>query len=135
MAGMPASSRFIGVTIDRPASETYAFASAPENLPRWASGLGDGRRNADGSWTSVMDIGEVTVTFAPKNTEGILDHDVRLPDGTRFHNPMRVTPNGDGCDVVFVLVRQEGVSDEAFEKDAATIEKDLLTLKSFLETP
>ncbi len=128
-------SRFIGVTIVCPAAKAYAFITTPENLPRWASGLGEGRRNPDGSWTSVMEIGEVTVTFAPKNALGVCDHDVALPDGTTFHNPMRVTPNGDArCDVSFTLIRQADTDDASFEKDAATIAKDLAALKSILET-
>jgi hypothetical protein len=131
---MDNASRFIGVTISCPAATAYDFIVTPENLPRWASGLGEGSRNADGSWTSVMEIGEVTVTFAPKNDLGVCDHDVTLPNGTTFHNPMRVTPNGtDRCDVSFTLMRQPGVDDAAFEKDAATIVKDLETLKNILE--
>lgn len=131
---MTSASRSIVVTIACPAAKAYEFVVTPENLPLWASGLGDGRRNLDGSWTSVMEIGEVTVIFAPKNALGICDHDVSLPDGTTFHNPMRVTPNGtDRCDVSFTLVRQPNVDDAAFEKDAATIAKDLETLKNILE--
>lgn len=129
------ASRFISVTIACPAARAYEFIVTPGNLPRWASGLGEGRRNADGSWTSMMEIGEVTVTFAPANDLGVCDHDVTLPDGTTFHNPMRVTPNGtDRCDVSFTLIRQPGVDDAAFEKDAATIAKDLEALKGILES-
>jgi len=127
------ASRFIGVTIACLATKAYYFIVTPENLPRWASGLGEGRRNADGGWTSTMDIGEVRVTFVARNDLGVADHDVRLPDGTTFHNPLRVTPNGDGCEVTFTLIRQNGVADDAFEKDAATIKKDLLALKEILE--
>lgn len=127
-------SRFIGVTIDCPAITAYEFTVTPENLPQWASGLGEGCRNADGSWTSAMEIGEVTLTFTPKNDLGVCDHDVRLPDGTTFHNPMRVTPNSDArCDVSFTLKRLPDATDEEFERDAVTIEKDLLTLKEILE--
>ena len=127
-------SRFIGVTIDCPADRAYDYVTTPENLPTCASGLGEGNRNPDGSWTSVMEIGEVTVSFVPRNNYGVADHYVKLQGGTTFHNPMRVTPNGNGCDVVFTLVRQPGADDAAFERDAATIEKDLRRLKEVLES-
>ncbi len=48
-----------------------------------------------------------------------------LPDGQRFHNAMRVTPSDDGCAVAFVLLRMPGVTDEAFENDAAHVARDL----------
>jgi hypothetical protein len=127
------ASRFIGVTVECPADRAYDFVITPENLPQWASGLGEGKRNADGSWTSVMDIGEVTVSFVPRNNFGVADHYVKTPDGKTFHNPMRVSQNGEVCDVTFTLKRLPDATDEEFERDAATIEKDLRTLKEILE--
>ena len=34
------SSRHIGIAIDRPADEVYAFMAEPLNFPKWAHGLG-----------------------------------------------------------------------------------------------
>jgi hypothetical protein len=59
-----------------------------------------------------------------------------LHDGRRFqhfHNAMRVTPSGDGCVVAFVLLRMPGVTDEAFENDAAHVARDLGALKALVE--
>lgn len=124
--------RHIAVSLECPAEKAYAYASNPANLPQWASGLGS-VQEIDGKWVSDMDIGRVTISFAPRNDHGILDHDVTLPSGETFHNPMRVFRNGDGCEVVFTLFRLPGVDDEAYEKDAAMIEKDLRSLKAVLE--
>jgi len=124
--------RHIAVSIDRAAGDVYSYASNPENLPAWASGLGSVRRDGD-AWVSDMDIGRVRIAFAPRNDLGVLDHDVTLPDGTTFHNPMRVVPNGGGCEVTFTLFRLPGVPDEEHEKDAATIAKDLVALKTVME--
>ena len=55
-----------------------------------------------------------------------------LPDGQRFHHAMRVTPSGDGCVVAFVPLRMPGVTDEAFENDAAHVARDLGTLKALV---
>ena len=38
-----------------------------------------------------------------------------------------------GCEVVFTLRRQPGMSDDAFEADAIAITTDLATLKGILE--
>lgn len=70
---------------------------------------------------------------APANAFGVLDHDVTLPSGEVFHNPMRVLRDGDGCEVVFTLRRQSGLSDEEFARDEAAVAADLATLKRLLE--
>jgi hypothetical protein len=46
---------------------------------------------------------------------------------------MRVIPNGAGSSVIFTLLRRPGVSEQQFDEDARTVEKDLTTLKGLLE--
>ena len=41
-------SRYIGVSIDLPPDEVYVFASKPENLSKWATGLGKSIKQVDG---------------------------------------------------------------------------------------
>lgn len=112
--------RHVSVSIDRPVPLVYGFAGDPANLPKWAAGL------------SVL--GQVEVKFAEKNDLGVLDHEVTLPTGERFHNPMRVVPNLGGSEVVFTLFRQPGMSDEDFLQDQQAVENDLRKLKSLLES-
>ncbi len=126
-------SRNIGVSIQCPPTRVYAFASNPENLPQWASGLASGVRTEGGAWVADSPMGKVTIRFAKENEFGVLDHDVTLPSGDTFYNPMRVFANGDGSEVIFTLYRLSGVTDDAFEHDAATIQKDLEKLKAALE--
>jgi hypothetical protein len=40
-------------------------------------------------------MGRVTVTFAPRNDFGVLDHDVTLPSGETVYNPLRVISDGE----------------------------------------
>ncbi len=125
--------RVIAETIDVDADVAYAFACAPERLPLWASGLATGiAQQADG-WFAESPMGRIRVEMAPHNPFRVLDHDVTLPDGQRFHNAMRITPSGDGCVVAFVLLRMPEVTDKAFENDAAHVARDLRTLKALLE--
>ena len=109
--------RHLGVRIDRPADEVFAFVRDPANLPAWAAGVGPG----------------VDVRFAPRNDWGVLDHDVTLPNGDVVLNPMRVLADGPACDVVFTLRRQPGTSDAELDADAAAVARDLATLKHLLE--
>ena len=121
--------RYIATSINASFEAVYAFASDPKNLPVWASGIGDDVEQRDGTWYA----GEWAIEFAPRNELGVLDHTVTTPNGDTFFNPMRTFANGSGSEVVFTLYRLPGVDDAAFEADAATIAKDLDTLKTLLE--
>lgn len=132
MPVMPA--RIIHTGIERDWRAVYAFASNPENLPRWASGLASGVRREGAGWMADGILGKVRLQFAPDNPYGLIDHDVTLPGGETVSNPLRVLQNGDGAEIMFTLFRLEGVSEAAFEADAATVGRDLARLKEILET-
>ena len=128
-------SRHISTHIDRLAQEVYDYASNPSNLPQWAPGLGSSVERVDGQWVVESPMGRVVVAFAAGNEFGVLDHNVTLPSGETFYNPMRVTVDGTGCEVVFTLRRQPGTSDEDFKRDADAVLADLLALKRVMERP
>jgi polyketide cyclase/dehydrase/lipid transport protein len=124
----------VSTTIDRAADEVYEYAATPTNLSNWAAGLAhQPMEQIDGEWVVESPLGRVSVAFTPPNEYGILDHDVTLPSGETVTNPLRVIPNGDGCDVVFSVRRQPGMSDAEFAGDVESVTKDLATLRSLLE--
>jgi hypothetical protein len=125
--------RHISVSIDRLPNEVYSFVSNPENLPKWATGLGDAINKVNGEWITDAPMGKVKIKFAEENKFGILDHEVVLESGVKINNPMRVIANGKGSEIFFTLIRQPEVSDEKFEQDARWVEKDLRMLKGLLE--
>ena len=127
------TSLHLAVHVDRSAEEVYRFVADPAHLPQWAAGLGGAIEQRDGRWFADSPLGEVEVRFVPENPYGVLDHDVTLPDGTTVTNPLRVLPDGAGCEVVFSLRRGEGVTDEAIDADAAAVRTDLATLKRLME--
>ena len=130
---MPSRSRFISEWIDRAAADVYEYASDPANLPNWAPGLGSSVENVDGQWFVETSEGRVGVAFAPANEYGVLDHEVTLPSGDVIYNPMRVVPDGNGCEVVFSLRRLPDMSEEDFARDAGLVQADLTRLKRVLE--
>jgi uncharacterized protein YndB with AHSA1/START domain len=125
--------RHVTVSIERPPEEVYAFAADPENLPRWASGLGGSIRQEGGEWIAEGPMGKIRIRFAPRNDLGVLDHDVTLPSGETVHNPLRVVTNHGGSELTFTLFRRPEMTGDEFEQDAETVREDLLTLKAILE--
>ena len=126
-------SQHLSVHIRRSADAVYDYASNPANLPAWAEGLSSGIAFVGGDWVSDSPMGRVIVEMVEPNTLGVLDHWVTTPEGDAFYNPMRVIAADGGCEVVFTLRRQPGMSDDAFEADAIAIITDLSTLKGILE--
>ena len=125
--------KIVHISIQRDWQAAYDFASKPENVPLWASGLAAGLEPDGPDWVAVGMLGTVRVSFAPHNAFGVIDHTVTLGSGLRVYNALRVMPNGDGCEVMFTLLQQEGMTDAQFAADAAHVAKDLATLKVLLE--
>jgi hypothetical protein len=130
---MTAESKHLSESIDASPEEVYAYARDPANLPQWAPGLGTSVDQVTGQWFVETSDGRVGLNFAPTNDFGVLDHDVALPSGEVIYNPMRVTRNGDGSEVVFALRRLPGMTDEEFARDAAAVAADLARLKQVIE--
>ncbi|MDI6027507.1 SRPBCC family protein [Corticibacterium sp. UT-5YL-CI-8] len=128
------TARIVHIGIERDWRAVYAFASRPENMPLWASGLASGLvRDGDAWIADGGPIGKVRVRFAPDNTFGVIDHTVTLETGLVVENALRVVSNGDGCEVMFTLLRQPDMDDAAFAADADHVAKDLAALKSLME--
>jgi uncharacterized protein YndB with AHSA1/START domain len=134
MTGRAPESRHLSVHLDRPAAEVYDYVSQPANLPEWAAGLGSSIELIDGEWIAESPLGRVVVAMCEPNRHGVVDHWVTLATGERFYNPMRVIADGDGCELVFTLRRQPGMSDADFERDAAAVTADLATVRRLLES-
>lgn len=126
-------SRTLSVSIDCHHSAVYEFASDPENLPRWATGLCKSVRKSNADWIVETPQGPMKVRFAEKNDFGVLDHHVNPASGVEVYVPMRVLPNGSGSEVIFTLFRLPDMSDEKYAEDAKLVERDLRTLKKMLE--
>ena len=126
-------SRNLSVQIRRNPRDVYNFTSAPENFPRWASGLGKSLKRKNGEWIAETPQGPIKVRFTERNEFGILDHYVIPESGAEIYIPMRVIPNGSGSELIFTLFRLSDVSDEKFAADAEWVMRDLTALKNLLE--
>lgn len=124
----------ITVSIHRPANEVYDFASNPMNLPKWARGLSRSDVKKEGDrWLMDSPMGKISVTFAPKNEFGIIDHEVTLPSGEKILNPVRILPNNKGSEAIFTLFRLPGKTDKEYQEDEAAVRADLKKLKEIME--
>jgi len=122
----------VSVGIEADPKTVYAYAADPANLPHWAPSFVKSMERRSGAWIAQTSLGEAKFRFSPTNEFGVLDHDVELPAG-KFHNPMRVIPNGEGSEVLFTLIQLPGITDQQFEADLDTVRADLNKLRTVLE--
>jgi hypothetical protein len=127
-------SRNLSISINRAAGQAYDFLCAPENFPKWASGLAGSLRQAGGGWIAQTPDGPVRIRFSERNAFGVLDHWVYPQPGVEIYIPMRVVSNASGCELLFTLFRLPGMSDEKFSADAEWVMRDLAAAKLVLES-
>ena len=126
-------SKTVSVSIGRAPRDVYEFVSNPENLPRWAAGLGRSVSQVKGRWIVQTSSGPMGIRFVDRNDVGVLDHVVTLASGEEILVPMRVVRNETGSEVMVTVFRLPGMSAEKFAEDVTLVQRDLDTLKSTLE--
>jgi hypothetical protein len=125
--------RHLSVSINCKPAEAYAWLSVPENFPQWAAGLATSLRQVDGVWLAETPFGTNRIRFSPSNGQGVLDHWVYPEAGGEIYVPLRVVPNGGGCELTLTLFRVPGMTDAKFAADAELVRRDLLFAKKLLE--
>ena len=126
-------SRTLGVSIGCPLRKAYEFLSAPENFPKWATGLCTSILKTGDEWLAETPERSMTVRFTERNAFGVVDHFIYPAPGAEIYVPMRVIANGTGSEVIFTLFRLPEMSDAKFVEDAAWVARDLRALKELLE--
>ena len=128
------TSKTLTVSIDRPPDDVYAFVTNVQNLPRWATSFVRSVRQTPDGWIAETVEGPAGFEYVRGNEFGVLDHVVRPAPGVEIHVPMRVVRNGGGSEVIFTLIQFAGMPPEKFQGDISMVQRDLATLKRFLES-
>lgn len=118
-------------------ADVYAYLVQPANMPSWTTAAGPHfQQLAERIWMAPMPgdpRGPVTIKFCAPNALGVLDYEVSRAGEESLLVPMRVIPNGAGCDLHFTYFQRPGLSDERLESEVEWVRTDLLTLKALLE--
>lgn len=123
------------VTIDAPVDVVASDLANPQAHPQWATDFfaGPAAPAADDTWTANVPMmgGEVSMKVDADIANGRIDLYL-APIGAPFGPPLpvRVIPNGDGCDVLFTLARFPGQPDSAWTGGLASMQRELMNLKS-----
>jgi hypothetical protein len=127
-------SHVIALAINRPAREVYEFIAEPGNFPKWAAVIeSDFRPVGPNEWSGNTPTGRRIVRFCERNGFGVLDHAIYKAGEEPVMMPMRVFPNGTGCELTFSYFRPPGMTDEQFSSAIDWITADFQVLRSLLE--
>ena len=124
----------VTVTIDAPLAQVAADLADPTTHPSWATEFyaGPVRPAAGGDFTAPVPMmgGQVRHRIDADISRGILDlyfAPLGAPYGPPI--PVRLVANGDGVDVLWILARFPGVSDQAWQQGLASMTRELQALK------
>ncbi|MGM7700426.1 hypothetical protein ACSVDE_01810 [Pseudalkalibacillus sp. Hm43] len=121
----------LSISIDCSVNKAYAYISNPENLPQWS--FFKSVKKINDQWIVDGGDGPMNFRFVDHNVFGILDHFVTPSPEESIMVPMRVFPNGTGCEVTLTVFQQPMMSEEQFNQDISQVQQDLDTLKQLLE--
>jgi len=76
----------------------------------------------------------VILRFSPRNSSGILDHQVFLEGKASLTTPMRLIENDEGCEIIYTQLQRPGMTEEAFTSEVEWVTSDFEALRSMLES-
>src|SRR5687768_1937057 len=107
-------SRIITIPINRRYEEVYGFISVPESMMVWGASDPDAKMEhvADSDYLVDLPRGRLMMRFSPVNDYGVLDFQVFPREATGGPvTAVRLHRNDDGCELVYIYFRREGISD------------------------
>ena len=121
------------VTIDAPAEAVTRDLADPATHPLWATEFfaGEAKPCADGEVAVAVPMlgGAARMRIEADVPRGVVDLYL-APAGAPFGPPLpvRVVPNGEGCDVLWVLARFPGTDDDQWSAGVASMQRELAAL-------
>jgi hypothetical protein len=126
-------SKTVNIFISSPVEKVYRYVSDIAHLPEWGKTFCRSARKMGTGWVIETPQGPVKIRMAEKNNLGVLDHTITTASGRDVLVPVRVVPNGTGCEVIFTVFQQTDILDKNYAKDINLVKKDLRALKKVME--
>jgi hypothetical protein len=120
--------------IEAPPERVFAYVSVPENQPEWAVNfVRSTRALGDGRYVMETPVGELTYRADTDAGRGTVDFVFDGPQGDSVL-PARVVPHPAGSVFMFTILRQPGMSDDAWDAGKRGLDEELVVLKQRLES-
>jgi len=103
-------------SLPQDAQSLFAWVADPENLAQWHSSFCRALRKTDGSYIAESPRGPVPVRFIRDDRSFVIDILTEVVEGIELTNAIRVLSNGEGSEMIWTLVKPDGVSESIFNE-------------------
>jgi Polyketide cyclase / dehydrase and lipid transport len=121
------------VSIGAPPDQVWRILAQVESWPQFSPFAVAVERTAHGEYTITSPQGEVGLSCRFDADRLLLDHVVRLGDGTEVFIPYRVVPNQRGSELVMTNVKSPGDSMDEYEEQLRWMREELDGARRFVE--
>ena len=128
----------VRITIDAPLEQVAADLADPSRQTSWATEFfaGPAQPADDGSWIVAVPRmgGDARLKVEADIPSGHIDMYL-APLGVPYGPPLpiRIVPNGDGCDVLFTLARFPDQDDHAWQSGLDSMQRELENLRAMYQ--
>ena len=125
------------ITIARPYAVVLTYLSDPTRYSEWAVEYFTSPVTAidENTYRMQTTLGPMRFRISVDHAIGAVDLYITGVDQPFSYSlPIRVLNNQDGVDVLFTLAREDFLSDDRWVESLAMLERELVILKSILET-
>jgi len=109
------------------------YVANPENLTEWCHGYCQSIKVEDGEWMVETTDGLMDLRVDVNRYYGIVDHYFTDAMGFVWCQPMRITSNGEGSEVLFTVCQHPYHSENQHRRQLSRVERGLIHLKQIME--
>jgi hypothetical protein len=118
-------SRTLVLSLDAPKARVFRFLAKIENLPIWATGFCKGLTVEDGRHKILTPNGEILFRIDADEATGVIDMFGGPHEDQMAYWPTRVVDRpGHGSLFIFTSFRYPGMSEDEFNGQCATLERE-----------
>lgn len=111
------------------ARDTFARISDPNNLSSWYSSFCRSLRWENGSILVESPRGTVPVHFIRDDHSLVLDIAILVAEGIKLTHAIRLLPNGESSEIVWTVIKPEGLADSIFHEQLRWVGNALHNLR------
>ena len=110
------SAKTLTASLPHDAQALFAWIAEPDNLSRWHSSFCRSVRKTDGALIVESPRGAISTRFIRDDHSLVLDILAEVVEGIELAHALRVLRNGDGSELIWTLVKPDGISDSVFHE-------------------
>jgi hypothetical protein len=121
------------VFVDCDSQKAFKFVSSLDNLPKWEPSVCTKVTKEGGQYLCDTPAGEHGIRAEANSSLGVIDRYLSLTRDEELMLPMRIIPNGSGCEVLSTIFHHSDISNDEYTRRVRLMEEELSSLKNILE--